>query len=104
MRVVYTTLLGVSLVTPLVAADWPQWRGPLGTGVSSETGLPEKWNAQSVAWRVKLRGVGVSSPVVAGDRCVRDVANRARQAARGQPSDTRAGPRGGNRRRALAGR
>ena len=67
MRVVYTTLLGVSLVTPLVAADWPQWRGPLGTGVSSETGLPEKWNAQSVAWRVKLRGVGVSSPVVAGD-------------------------------------
>ena len=26
-------------------ADWPDWRGPARTGVSTETGLPAKWSA-----------------------------------------------------------
>ena len=51
------------------ADDWPQWRGPAGLGVSSETGLPLTWSdTERVAWRVKLPGMGVSTPVVAGDR------------------------------------
>lgn len=51
----------------LLAEDWPSWRGPLGTGVTSETGLPQQWDETSgVAWRVKLAGTGVSTPVVAG--------------------------------------
>ena len=41
--------------------DWPQWRGPTGTGVSSETRLPESWSdKQNIAWRARLRGVGIS--------------------------------------------
>jgi outer membrane protein assembly factor BamB len=29
----------------MVAANWPQWRGPAGTGASPETGLPVSWGA-----------------------------------------------------------
>src|SRR5690349_13971204 len=51
------------------ADDWPQWRGPDGTGVSTEQALPERWSdTEGIAWKAKLRGVGVSSPVISGDR------------------------------------
>ena len=67
--------LGVAVVSlvlatsSLAAADWPHWRGPLASGVSTETGLPERWSAtQNVAWKAPLAGVGVSSPIVAGDQ------------------------------------
>jgi outer membrane protein assembly factor BamB len=51
------------------AEDWPQWRGPAGTGVSTEQSLPDRWSdTEGVAWKARLRGVGVSSPVVSGDR------------------------------------
>jgi outer membrane protein assembly factor BamB len=50
------------------ADNWPQWRGPSATGVSTETGLPDRWSdTENVAWKAPLRGVGVSSPVVWGD-------------------------------------
>lgn len=49
--------------------NWPQWRGPLGTGVSTEKGLPIEWSRnQNIAWRAPLAGLGVSSPVVWGDK------------------------------------
>lgn len=50
------------------AANWPQWRGPGGTGVSTEEGVPVEWSEDSLAWSVDLRGLGVSSPVVWGDK------------------------------------
>jgi outer membrane protein assembly factor BamB len=50
------------------AEDWPQWRGPRGTGVSAETGLPARWGPHDLAWKVELAGLGVSSPVVWGER------------------------------------
>jgi outer membrane protein assembly factor BamB len=50
------------------APDWPHWRGPGGTGVSAETGLPETWSAtDGVAWKTPLGGLGVSTPIVVGD-------------------------------------
>jgi outer membrane protein assembly factor BamB len=49
--------------------NWPRWRGPLGTGGSPDTGLPTEWSAASnIAWKAPLRGLGVSSPIVWGDR------------------------------------
>jgi outer membrane protein assembly factor BamB len=48
--------------------DWPQWRGPHGTGVSPEAGLPTRWDADRLAWRVPLAGQGASSPIVCRDR------------------------------------
>ncbi|HEX2465603.1 MAG TPA: PQQ-binding-like beta-propeller repeat protein [Thermoanaerobaculia bacterium] len=62
-------LLSLALVDVAGAADWPWWRGPLGNGVSPESGLPSTWSAQEgIAWTVPLAGAGVSSPVIAGDR------------------------------------
>ena len=49
------------------AENWPSWRGPRSTGVSNETQLPETWSDKTnVAWRTRLTGAGVSSPVVWG--------------------------------------
>ena len=51
---------------PAAAADWPQWRGPNGDGVSGETGLPLHWSEDSgVLWKQPLDGPGSSSPAVA---------------------------------------
>jgi outer membrane protein assembly factor BamB len=61
----------VALVFPVVlgAADWSGWRGPEGTGVSSDTGLPVRWSAtKNVRWKVPLHGAGVSAPVVSNGR------------------------------------
>jgi outer membrane protein assembly factor BamB len=62
-------LFAIALTASLSAADWPQWRGPRGTGASDEKNLPVTWSAtENVAWRAPLGGVGVSSPIVSGDR------------------------------------
>ena len=60
------------LTTAALRADnWPQWRGPTGIGVTAETGLPDRWSeSQAVVWRVKLDGMGVSTPVVWGDQVI----------------------------------
>ena len=47
---------------------WPTWRGPEGTGVTSEKALPEQWSSSAgLAWRAELPGNGVSTPIAAGD-------------------------------------
>ena len=64
-----STLVLIALSGPTAAADWPSWRGPMGNGVSPESGLPSSWSArEGVAWSAPLAGAGVSSPVIAGDR------------------------------------
>ena len=52
-----------------VAADWKQFRGPGGQGISDEKDLPAKWSStDNVVWKVELPGPGSSCPVVAKDR------------------------------------
>jgi outer membrane protein assembly factor BamB len=59
----------LALAGPLPAGDWPQFRGPGGTAVSDDTGLPLHWGPkQNVRWKADLPGRGLSSPVVAGGR------------------------------------
>jgi outer membrane protein assembly factor BamB len=48
--------------------EWPRFRGPNGSGVSSATTLPVRWTEKDYNWKVKLPGPGHSSPVVWGDR------------------------------------
>jgi outer membrane protein assembly factor BamB len=49
--------------------NWPQWRGPEGQGVSSETGLPTEWSAtKNIKWKTPIAGRGHSSPIVWGKR------------------------------------
>src|SRR3954454_7581875 len=67
-RVVGLILLAACLA-PASGADWRQFRGPGGQGVSDEKGLPVEWSAEkNIAWKVKLPGAGASCPVVQGNR------------------------------------
>lgn len=51
---------------PAAFADpWPQWRGPDGTGVSREQGLPLVWNeSRNLLWKVPIPEWGASTPAV----------------------------------------
>jgi outer membrane protein assembly factor BamB len=56
-------------VTGTLAGDWPQFRGPNGSGVSQETGLPIEWAQDSnIRWKAPLPGQGHSNPVIAGGK------------------------------------
>jgi len=52
------------------AENWPQLRGPDGSGISMEKGLPVKWTAKDYAWQIKLPGIGHSSPIVWEDNVI----------------------------------
>ena len=62
------SLIGVSLC---VAADgkkadphdWPNWRGPEGTGVSREKNLPDSWTLGGELWKSEALG-SRSTPIV----------------------------------------
>lgn len=58
------------VAAPLVAEDWPQFRGPNRDGVSKEKGLLESWPAEGppLEWSAKGLGGGFSTVSVAGDR------------------------------------
>ncbi len=50
-------------------ANWPQWRGPEGSGISAERNLPDYWaENKNVRWKTPLPGKGHSSPIVWGKR------------------------------------
>ena len=63
----------------LVAADqdarvdgaehyWPQWRGPLGTGVAPDANPPMEWgDSKNIYWKVALPGKGHSTPIIWGE-------------------------------------
>lgn len=62
-------LLFVLLCVPILAQDWPEFRGPTGQGISDERGLPLTWSeTRHVRWKVAIPGRGWSSPAIEGDR------------------------------------
>jgi outer membrane protein assembly factor BamB len=59
------------LVFPAVAmgADWTEFRGPAGQGISAEKGLPLQWSSKkNIIWKTQMPGPGASSPITLGDR------------------------------------
>jgi len=59
-------LLLVAVSTFLMAENWPQFRGPNGSGVSNTTGLPTEFNAgKNMLWRTEVP-FAKSSPVIGG--------------------------------------
>lgn len=72
MRHLYRTVCLLYLAAAcgsVLAADWRQFRGPGGLGVSDEKGLPVEWSAEkNIVWKVKLPGAGASCPVTQGSR------------------------------------
>lgn len=56
-------------IEPNVTVNWPQWRGPQGTGVAPDKDLPSEWSStKNVAWKTAIPGKGYSSPIVWGNR------------------------------------
>lgn len=50
------------------AADWPQWRGPEGTGASTEKQPPIVWHEdRSIVWKTAMPGPAASTPVIWGE-------------------------------------
>jgi outer membrane protein assembly factor BamB len=70
MRMV-AALFAFCLAVPMVAAgDWPQFRGPGGTGVADDQKPPVKFGPkQNLAWKVPVPP-GASSPIVVGDKII----------------------------------
>jgi outer membrane protein assembly factor BamB len=58
------------VLSPVFAADWPQWQGPDRTNVSSETGLLKQWPPQGpkLLWTFSDAGAGFSEPSIVGNR------------------------------------
>lgn len=69
LLLLFSLALTLALTLSAAGGDWTQFRGPTGSGVSAEKGLPAKWGAkENVAWKTEMPGPGSSSPVFVGDR------------------------------------
>src|SRR3989442_1738179 len=70
----HSVALWLALITLLrtaaaVADNWPEWRGPQGTGICAEKNLPTVWGTnQNIGWKTPLPEPGNSTPVVWRDR------------------------------------
>jgi len=48
-----------------LSLSWGRFRGPNGTGISSDTAIPTKWSdRENLRWKAELPGAGSSSPVL----------------------------------------
>src|SRR5262245_30722532 len=51
------------------AENWPQWRGPLATGVAAKGDYPVQFSGnKGLMWSVDLPGLGSSTPAVWGEQ------------------------------------
>jgi len=68
---VKTAILGCLILVSvhyISAQDWPQWRGPLGTGAALSGNPPIEWDTQkNIRWKTRLTGTGHSTPAVWGN-------------------------------------
>ena len=68
-RLFLTTAAVIGCQFVSARADWPQWRGPDGSGVAPAADPPVTWSETShVKWKSKLPGFGTSTPVVWKDK------------------------------------
>ncbi len=65
-------LLWMLAVTAVCSAqNWPQFRGPVASGVADGKPLATTWNAEKnegILWKTPIPGLSHSSPIVWGDR------------------------------------
>ncbi len=76
-RLALSLIIGISLAAAGLsvfsektrAANWPQWRGPDGSGISNEKNLPSEWSpTKNIKWKTPIDGRAHSSPIVWGNR------------------------------------
>ncbi|MEO7299605.1 MAG: PQQ-binding-like beta-propeller repeat protein [Verrucomicrobiota bacterium] len=72
----FITVLSLNCFTFAALAEWPQFRGPTGSGISGATGFPVTWSeTQNVKWKTAIPGRGWSSPVIFGNEIWMTTAN-----------------------------
>jgi outer membrane protein assembly factor BamB len=77
MKVLPILLLMLSLPLMRGAENWPQFRGPDGTGHSDARGLPLSWSeTRNVIWKTAVHDRGWSSPVIYGKQIWLTSANK----------------------------
>lgn len=65
-------LLSLAVIGPtsVMAANWPQFRGPEASGVDGSAATPLTWNVESgenLRWQTPLPGLAHASPIIWGD-------------------------------------
>ena len=59
------TFATTALAAPALNQNWPQWRGPLQTGVAPEANPPATWSeTNNLKWKVKIPGSSYATPIV----------------------------------------
>jgi outer membrane protein assembly factor BamB len=63
-------LTPLSTGTPVPNGEWPQWRGPQRSGISTDTGLLKQWpsSGPKQVWSISSLGEGFGSLAVKADR------------------------------------
>lgn len=56
------------LFSTAAGQEWARFRGPNGTGVSNAKTIPVRWSESDYNWKIKLPGIGHSSPTLWGKR------------------------------------
>lgn len=61
----------LSAIAQSADTNWPQFRGRHANGIAEGHELPVRWDVktgENIKWRVAIPGLGLSSPIVWGDR------------------------------------
>jgi outer membrane protein assembly factor BamB len=72
----FRPLFALAVLLPACAAtawaeDWPQFRGPEGSGIVTNSKTPSEWSAtKNIAWKKDIAGVAWSCPIVVGDKVI----------------------------------
>lgn len=65
-----TVVLALLVPGMLLAADWPQFRGPNADGISPEKGMNKNWNQKppTMLWKTAMGDDGYAGPSIAGGK------------------------------------
>src|SRR6266849_2182059 len=59
-----SVLTGAQGASSTAEQNWPQWRGPLQSGVAPHADPPTEWSeTKNINWKVRIPGEGTATPV-----------------------------------------
>jgi len=74
MKALFFACFAITLAAS--AANWPQWRGPDGNGISPEKGLPVSWGPEeNVKWKLAMPSRSGATPILWGEWIFLNVAD-----------------------------
>ena len=64
-----------ALALPMLAENWPQWRGPNLNGISGEKDLPLRWSPmENVVWKLAMPSKTGATPIIWGNHIFLNIA------------------------------